>query len=538
MRRVLPALFALLAAASPALAAAGSYPPPSSAERAEARRHFTADAVRTLSDRSGDLFVLPRKYNFLTGHPTEKKTTSHIRRDGRNVAFATAGVSHGASWDYDSAIPLVLWGPGFIRQGQVSRRPAAQQDLVPTIAQLIGAPRPSDARGRVLEEAIMPTGKKPKVVLTLVFDQGGDQLYRFHPGQAPFIDRLRREGTDFERARVSHLDQETGVGHVAIGTGAFPKDHGMPSNEYFHGGRGGGYYGFWGPEDLPAPYMLMSPTLGDVWLKATRNQALLLSYCYADRAAIGMGGHGSFYRGNKKPWVYYLDADTGTLATNPRYYALPPSAAAEPLKAWGDRVSCGAWLGHPLKRAKDYQATPYLPAWEGEHLARVLEAEPFGQDDVTDLIYVSLKSTDITGHIYGQESIEAGEVLKAQDRQAERLVRLLEKKVGRENLVVALSADHGAPPLPELSGGSRLLEQRLLDDLNARFDKLDDGFPLAQFVTGTQVWIDQSQLEGSGATLEAIKAALLAYEVDGKPFFETAYTRQELESMVRLDLAP
>ena len=51
---------------------------------------------------------------------------------------------------------------------------------------------------------------------------------------------------------------------------------------------------------------MMSPTVGDWHLRHTQNKALLFSYCWADRAAIGMGGHGSFFKGNKKPWIFYF----------------------------------------------------------------------------------------------------------------------------------------------------------------------------------------------------------------------------------------
>jgi hypothetical protein len=325
---------------------------------------------------------------------------------------------------------------------------------------------------------------------------------------------------------------------VAIGTGAYPAQHGLTSNEFWHNGKAGDTYVFRGPEGS-APYFMMSPTLGDVWLKKTENKALLLSYCYADRAALGMGGHGNFYSGNKKPWVYFLNAETGEVTTNTRHYEIPASAKGETLGAFAARQpEAKGWMGHTLKRAKDFIPSPVLPRWEAEHLSRVIQAEPFGADDVTDLIYVTLKSTDSTGHAYGQESLEIAEVLAEQDRQFARLFDLLVKKVGRENLVVALTADHGGSPLPELSGGTRLLETQLLGDLNRRFDRVDDGQPVAQFVSGTQLWFDENQLAASGATLDDVKRYLETYQAEGKTFFETLYTREELRSIQRLNLTP
>ncbi|MDB5097148.1 MAG: hypothetical protein JWM80_1569 [Cyanobacteria bacterium RYN_339] len=522
----LVALFAALAIAPPAHANA---PAPSDAERAETRAEFLADAGRTLSDRSGDVFFLPKKYNFITGADPKHPRAGHTMVNGKIQRFSGVGISHGAPWTYDRDIPLVMWGPGFIQPNQVVRRRTQQQDLVPTYAKLINSPLPTDARGQVLEEALKGGNRKPKMIFTMVFDQAGESMYRLHPKDHPFIDRLKREGTYFANTRVSHLDLETAMGHVAIGTGAFPRDHGIPSNSIWHGGAGTDFNEFTGLVP-PAPFYMMSPTLGDFWLRHTKNQALLFSYCWVDRAAMGMGGHGSFFKGNKKAPIYWLDQDTGKLTTNKDFYAIPgyvadttPFATA---KAFTGKD--GKWMEHDMKTARDLISTPALPRWEGQHLAEVFKREPFGQDDIPDLAYVTLKSTDIAGHYYGQESEEVGAIMREQDHQFELLVDQLVKKVGRENLVVTLTADHGGPPLPELSGGVRLFKRKFLNDLNARFDRTPDGVPLAPFCGDTQLWLDRNQMRDNHVTMDQVKGFIEGYKVDGKLYFEAAVTRREL----------
>ena len=541
MRRATFILAALTAATLPLTAATAAtavkaYPPPTEAERLDTRREFLGSALRTVSDRSGDIFFLPRKYNFVTGIGPEKVNTGHVKVDGKITEIVSTGISHGVPWDYDRDLPLIWWGPGFIKAGQVVRSRTSQQDVAPTLAHLIGSPLPTDARGRVLAEALKPTNRKPKVVLTMLFDQGGELYYKLHPGKTPFVDRLKREGTYFANTRVSHVDMETAMGHVAIGTGAYPAQHGMPSNSFWHGGRGDDIYCMEGSTGESSPHFMMSPTLGDFYLRHTQNKALLLSYCWADRAAIGMGGQGAYYKGNKKPWIYYFDVKTGKLATNPLYYEIPSyvkdmTPEAEVARIAGpERV----WMSHTIKTPRDWEATPAMPIFDANQVIKVIEREAWGQDDIPDLMYVTLKTTDMVGHLFGQESEEAGAVLAEQDRQFERIVKALEKKVGRDNFVVALSADHGGAPLPELSGGKRLLEKTLMKDLNTRFDKNGDGFPLVQYISGSQIWVDQNQLKASGATLEALKQFVQAYQVDGQPFFETAYTRDELTAMGRM----
>lgn len=62
------------------------------------------------------------------------------------------GANHGAPWDEDMRVPMLLMGPG-IPAGRFRRR-VGVDDLAPTIAELLRIPRPSAAQGRVLEEVL------------------------------------------------------------------------------------------------------------------------------------------------------------------------------------------------------------------------------------------------------------------------------------------------------------------------------------------------------------------------------------------------
>lgn len=61
----------------------------------------------------------------------------------------TAGATHGSPYEYDTHVPLLLWGPGWIRPGRVDR-PVAVVDLAPTLARLLQLPAPAAAEGRPL----------------------------------------------------------------------------------------------------------------------------------------------------------------------------------------------------------------------------------------------------------------------------------------------------------------------------------------------------------------------------------------------------
>lgn len=510
-------------------------PPATPEETARVTEAFRDAAARSLSDRSGDIFALPGKYTFVTEASHMVSAKSRVR--GQEVEMM--GTSHGTSWEYDTHIPIVLWGPGFIKGGVRTPAPAAQQDLVPTYAQLLGTETPADARGRVLSEALLPGAKRPKVILTVVFDQAGEAYYRAHPGATPRVDRFKREGTYFTETRITHVDTETGIGHAAIGTGAWPGTTGISSNNIWLRGMGARRYSFKG-EEGSSPIFLNSPTLGDVWLRATNNKALLLGYCYADRAAIGMAGHGSMYQGNKKPWVIFYDEKKGELTTNEAYYELPSYLKGVGPKRYYDELTkgTGKWMGHEIDPKADVRDTPAYAAFDGDNVLQLIQRESFGADDVTDLMFVTLKSTDACGHAFGHESDEAGAVLAEQDKQFGRILDALVAKVGKDNVVVALTADHGSAPLVERSNGKRLSDRKLVEDLNRQVDKLNNGVSVFEYASATQLFINETERERNKLSYQDLKKVVLSYQVDGKPFFVDALTRPEALERAKRFKAP
>ena len=100
MRRLILALTAFTASSLPIAAAFAAtvapvkeaFAPPSEAERLETIQEFVEDAMRTVSDRSGDIFFLPRKYNFVTGIGPDKVNTGHVKVDGQMRKITSTGI--------------------------------------------------------------------------------------------------------------------------------------------------------------------------------------------------------------------------------------------------------------------------------------------------------------------------------------------------------------------------------------------------------------------------------------------------------------
>ena len=78
----------------------------------------------------------------------------------------------------------------------------------------------------------------------------------------------------------------------------------------------------------------------------------------------------------------------------------------------------------------------------------VVNNEQLGQDEVTDYLSVSFSSTDYVGHIFGPSSLEAEDNMLRLDKTIANLLKFIDKKVGLDNTLIVLSADHGAAEVP------------------------------------------------------------------------------------------
>jgi arylsulfatase A-like enzyme len=57
--------------------------------------------------------------------------------------------THGSPYEYDTHVPLLLWGPKWVKPGAVPAR-VEVADIAPTLARVLGLPPPPASEGRPL----------------------------------------------------------------------------------------------------------------------------------------------------------------------------------------------------------------------------------------------------------------------------------------------------------------------------------------------------------------------------------------------------
>ncbi|MDQ4025331.1 MAG: alkaline phosphatase family protein, partial [Actinomycetota bacterium] len=161
--------------------------------------------------RSPELLVVPREPNYFGSF---------------------ASYTHSGPWDYVQSIPLVFYGPGYIKpQGEITLdRETTIADLAPTLAELLDTPFPGGRPGTAITEALLPEEERagiPKVIVTVVWDGGGWNVLEAWPDAWPYLRRLMEKGTSVGNSVVGSSPSVTPAVHTNLGTGAFPKQHGI-----------------------------------------------------------------------------------------------------------------------------------------------------------------------------------------------------------------------------------------------------------------------------------------------------------------------
>ncbi|HEX4020979.1 MAG TPA: alkaline phosphatase family protein [Acidobacteriaceae bacterium] len=300
----------------------------------------------------------------------------------------------------------------------------------------------------------------PKLVVILVIDQfREDYLERYRSdfkghGFRLFLDN----GAYFPDCYFDYANTKTAPGHATIGTGAYSDGHGISSNEWWDLSRNtkrpissveDPRYQLVGLpngqiEEGASPRNLLATTLGDEVRLATKGEAKLYGLSLKDRAAILLSGHSA-------NGAFWIDPASGRFITSSYYMASLPDWATtfdNSDRATQARTEAGASADASFY--KTVGPTPAAISYELDFARALIKGEKLGSDNVTDVLTISISSTDILGHAVGPDSLQQEELVDQLDVNLDQFFTWLDKNIpgGLRNVWIALSADHGIAPIP------------------------------------------------------------------------------------------
>lgn len=334
-------------------------------------------------------------------------------------------------------------------------------------------------------------------------DRFVEALERFaDDGLARFV----REGAYYPNARYPYANLLTAAGHATIATGRNPDEHGVVGNSWIDRTTGRAMYSTV-TRDAPRPDMLRVETVGDAWVSATDGRARVFAVSGKDRAAVFLAG--------KRGTAWWYDTATGGFTSNSaRYFpdGSPAWAAAwdgsdrarsiaryadatwtpalplEAYRAYCDPESDGCvpptafasdgfelgddgLTAFPVRLAemtdlpRTARYTPYLDRLTVAFVEDLLAHEKLGEHG-TDILGIGLSGTDYIGHAFGPDGIEYEDALLRLDETVGALLRAIDREVGLDRTLVALTSDHGVQGIPEHRVAAGLEGGRIVcDDL-------------------------------------------------------------------------
>jgi arylsulfatase A-like enzyme len=155
-----------------------------------------------------------------------------------------------------------------------------------------------------------------------------------------------------------------------------------------------------------------------------------------------------------------------------------------------------------------------------------------GSSDVTDLLAISLSSTDYVGHQFGPNSIETEDTYLRLDKDLAAFFDYLDKKIGKGQYTFFITADHGVAHVPGFMEenkmpGKTFNDVTLIKSLN---DNINTRFGIAKAILGSsnyQLYLDHAAIAKAGKTQKEV-ADLIIAQVMELPAVVNAFPLQEL----------
>ena len=347
--------------------------------------------------------------------------------------------------------------------------------------------------------------ERPKIVVGLVVDQmRWDYLYHYRDiyGQGG-LRRLVDEGFSCENTMINYLPTVTAIGHTSVYTGSVPALHGIAGNDFIEDGikksscddNNVETVGSDTKKGHSSPHNLLAATIGDELKLATDFKARVYGVAIKDRAAILPAGHSA-------NGAFWWDKKAGNFVTSTYYMDRLPVWAEEFNKK--NHTEPGFELN-----------TSNLGVTMTFKMAQaIIDGEQLGQGEVTDMIAISISSTDAIGHTYGTRGDENREVFLTLDREMASFFTYLDSKFGKGNYLLFLTADHGAAHNPNYlkrhhmpgGGWDKAATKQGIDSLlTAKYGSKG----LLRDIVGTRIYLNHERIDSVRGDLREAKTLVV-----------------------------
>ncbi len=399
---------------------------------------------------------------------------------------------------------------------------------------------------------------RPKLVVGIVVDQmRWDYLYRYYNkyGEGGFK-RLLNQGFSCENTYINYLPSFTAVGHTCIFTGSVPSITGITGNDWIDQLTGEHVYCTddssvqsvgvnYALDGKMSPRNLLVTTITDELRIATNYQSRVVGISLKDRAAILPAGHtanAAFWMddssGNFISSSYYMNKLPGNVENFNKQRKVEQFTSSEwntlyPINTYiesdSDNKSYEGKLSgedlpvfpHNLKSAYaknhgSFRSTPFGNTLTLDFAKTILDTYQLGQGKVTDFLTINCASTDYVGHLFGPNSIETEDTYLRLDIDLASFFSYLDQKIGKDQYIVFLTADHGAAHAVGYSQTNRIpadyfVNNNIISKLDQLIQQKLGYFKVIRSGNNYQINFDMEKINAYNADFEAIKKLVVDY---------------------------
>jgi len=378
---------------------------------------------------------------------------------------------------------------------------------------------------------------RPTLVVFLTIDQMiPDYFARYGRQFTGGLRRLQAGGVLFMNGFQDHATTETAPGHAATMSGRFPMHTGIVRNNAgvnddtaaLIGGGGTG----------ASPFRFQGTTLTD-WIAAADPRSRALSISRKDRGAIlpigrtkqsvfwyasdGRFTTSRWYADTLPTWLTRFNARRLPHAMTGTTWALlrPASEYAEMDSVLLESSGRNVVFPHPLpidttQAVRSLGDDPRMDWLTLQAAMAGLDAMALGKGPGTDVLAISLSTTDAVGHRYGPDSREIHDQMLRLDRYLGEFLDSLYRVRDSSKIVIALTSDHGVQPFPELHfAGQRDVALRIdaapvmTSTIRALADRGVDTATALEFEYG-MVFADSMAFRRTNVSLDSVLTAMAA----------------------------
>ncbi|MBS1599848.1 MAG: alkaline phosphatase family protein [Bacteroidetes bacterium] len=402
------------------------------------------------------------------------------------------------------------------------------------------------------------TISRPKLVVGIVVDQmRWDYLYRYYDryGNGGFK-RLLSDGFSCENTFINYLPSYTAVGHSTIYTGSVPSIHGIAGNDWIEQLTGKHMYctedttveSVGVPNSMEgqmSPKNLLVTTVTDELRIATNYQSKVVGVSLKDRAAILPAGHAAnaafwlddasghfitstYYMKELPDWVnqfnkqnkieQYIKDGWNTLYPINTYVQSDSDNKIYEGKLAGESASV---FPHNIKKAYEkskgfFRPTPFGNSFTLEFATAAIDGYQLGKGPAADFLTINCASTDYVGHTFGPNSIEVEDTYLRLDQDLAKFFSMLDAKIGKDQYIVFLTADHGAAHAIGYSQQNKMpgdfyVSQIILDNLNRLLAAKFGEEKLILAGMNYQIIFDMKKINDKKLDFDAIKKSVVDY---------------------------